>query len=146
MPDRSILTSCTALHYTTRNVQLHNAGSQNDANEILVAVRNMFDPNNRVYLITSTNIVSLGSYPQELDRIEALIHTLDRPRKAYRITFTFVDTDSGKRVGIQHYSIIAAEGQRATMKQGSKVPRLNWLLLSRRQLQSATVSPTSTSV
>ena len=32
------------------------------------------------------------------------------------------ETDGGKRVGVQHFAMLVAAGQRTVMKQGSKVP------------------------
>jgi type II secretory pathway component GspD/PulD (secretin) len=114
---------CRAKYAQTRIVYLKNIAWQSDANEILVAVRNMFDPAIKVYLVRQNAIV-LSTYPEELNKIEAFIHELDRPRKTYRLTYTLTDFDNGKRVGTQHYSMIVVDGERATMKQGDKVPVL----------------------
>lgn len=122
MPSRMIMADCNEIHRQTKVIYLKSAAQQNDANEILVAVRNMFDPSLKVYLVASQEAISVSTYPEEIARIEAYIHTLDRPHPAYKITFTIVDTDNGKRVGIEHYAMTATDGQRATMKQGSKVP------------------------
>jgi hypothetical protein len=40
----------------------------------------------------------------------------------YRLTYTLTETDSGKKIGIQHYSMVVVEGGRTTLKNGSKVP------------------------
>jgi len=40
----------------------------------------------------------------------------------YRVTYTLTDTDAGKKVGVQHYSVVVAEGARTTLKNGSKIP------------------------
>jgi hypothetical protein len=121
-PNRMQMTDCVAAHYETRTLFLTNAAQQNDANEILVAVRNMFDPGLKIFLLGSQNAVTIGTYPEEFARIEAFIKTLDIPRKTYRITYTLIESDSGKRLGVQHFSFNVAAGQRFTMKQGSKIP------------------------
>ena len=40
----------------------------------------------------------------------------------YRVTYTLTDMDAGKRVGVQHYSVVLSEGGRTTLKNGSKIP------------------------
>jgi type II secretory pathway component GspD/PulD (secretin) len=119
---RTAVADCTAANLQVKTIYLTNAIQPNDANEILVAVRNMFDPSIKVYLVASQNAINVGTYPQEITRIEALVHELDRPRKAYRITYTIATIEDGKNVGTQHYSMVAVDGQRVTMKQGDKVP------------------------
>jgi type II secretory pathway component GspD/PulD (secretin) len=120
--NRTQQVDCSQAHYQLRTVFLHNAEQQNDANEILVAVRNMFDPGIRVYLLASHNAITIGSYPEDLDRIEAYIRTLDIPRPTYRLTYTLTDFEGDKRVGTQHDTIVLVAGQRMTFKQGSKIP------------------------
>jgi len=120
--NRTQQSDCTQAHLQTRTIFLSNAAQQNDANEILVAVRNMFDPSLKVFLIASHGAISMSSYPEELDRIQAYIKTLDKPHPAYRLTYTLTDFDGDKRVGTQHYTVVLVSGQRITFKQGSKIP------------------------
>jgi hypothetical protein len=42
--------------------------------------------------------------------------------QVYRVTYTLTQSDGGKRVGVQHYSVVLTEGGRTTLKNGSKVP------------------------
>jgi type II secretory pathway component GspD/PulD (secretin) len=113
---------CRRLHSVTKTIYLANVTTQNDANEILVAVRNMFSPELKVYLIASQDAISISSYPEEIARIEAFIHELDRPRKLYRLTYTVAVSENGKNIGTQHYSLVASDGNRSTMKEGDKIP------------------------
>ena len=122
MPNRTIENDCRMIHYQTRTIYLKNVSQQNEANEILVAVRNMADPSIKVFLIASQNAITIGSYPQDLERIEAYIHALDRPHTTYRLTYTITESDAGKRIGVQHFSMVTATGQRTQIKEGSKVP------------------------
>ena len=101
---------------------LSNVTQQNDANEILIALRNVLNQRSKLYLVASQNAIVLSAPPEEQTLAERIIKDLDRPRKIYRLTFTFADSDNGKRVGIQHVSMIVAAGQRTTLKQGDKVP------------------------
>jgi type II secretory pathway component GspD/PulD (secretin) len=122
LPTRTLMTDCTQKYYQNRIVYLTNVSQVNDANEILVAVRNMFDPSIKVYLLASQNAIVVGSYPEELNKIEALIHALDKPHKTYRITYTIAESDAGKRIGIQHFSLVAQDGKETSLKQGDKIP------------------------
>ncbi|HEX3969513.1 MAG TPA: hypothetical protein VHW70_16200 [Edaphobacter sp.] len=103
---------------------LSNTFQQSDANEILIAIRNVVDRSARIFLVASRNAIEVLATPDQQAVVEKVIADLDRPRKAYRLTFTLADSDNGKRVGVQHFSIIVAAGQRTTLKQGSKIPVL----------------------
>jgi type II secretory pathway component GspD/PulD (secretin) len=122
IPTRSLREDCTTKYYQTRIVYLSNAFAQNDANEILVAARNMFDPSIKIFLLASQNAIVIGTYPEMLNKMEAFIHSLDKPHRIYRITYTIAETDAGKRIGIQHFSIVASDGQQTTLKEGDKIP------------------------
>jgi type II secretory pathway component GspD/PulD (secretin) len=119
---RTAMHDCAYQNQQIKVVQLTNATSAQQANEILVALRNAFDPADKMFLVGSRNQIVLASYPQENDRIEALIHELDKPHKTYRLTYTFTDIDAGKRTGTQHYSLLAVPGHMTQLKEGDKVP------------------------
>ena len=51
-----------------------------------------------------------------------IIKDLDRPKKLYRLTYTVSEMDGAKRVSSQRFTMMLADGQRVTLKQGSKVP------------------------
>jgi type II secretory pathway component GspD/PulD (secretin) len=101
---------------------LSNAVQQQDANEILIALRNMLEPSVKIYLVSSENAIELSAPPDQQVLAQKILSDLDRPRKVYRLTFTLAESDSGKRVGIQHFSILVAGGQRTVLKQGDKIP------------------------
>jgi type II secretory pathway component GspD/PulD (secretin) len=101
---------------------LINATRQEEANEIVVAVRNLLDPSVKLYLVPSQNAIAMRATPEELALAQKVINDLDRPKKAYRLTYTITDIDGGKRIGVQHFSTIVTEGQRSLVKQVSKVP------------------------
>jgi type II secretory pathway component GspD/PulD (secretin) len=93
-----------------------------DANEITVAVRNLLPADVKVLLVPSQNALTVRGTQDELALAQKIISDLDRPKKAYRLTFTTVESDGSKRIGVQHFSMIVTAGQRTVMKQGSKVP------------------------
>jgi len=103
---------------------LTNASQQTDANEILVALRNLLPPYVKMFLVADQNAIVVDAAPDQLETVKKIIADLDRPRKTYRLTYTITEVDAGKRVGTQHYSMIVVTGQRATLKQGSKIPVL----------------------
>jgi type II secretory pathway component GspD/PulD (secretin) len=101
---------------------LNNATAPNDGNEILTAVRLMVTPDTKIYFTPSQNSISLSGSPEAIAAARKLIAELDRPKKSYRLTFTITESDGGKKIGVQHTSMVVANGQRTTMKNGSKVP------------------------
>jgi len=103
---------------------LANSIQGNDANEILVAMRNMLDPHIRIYLVSSQNAIVVQASPDQLELAQKLIHDLDRPKKTYRLVYTITEMDGGKSVGTEHFSMVVVTGQKTNLKQGSKVPVL----------------------
>jgi type II secretory pathway component GspD/PulD (secretin) len=110
------------MHAQTKTIYLTNVTDQRDANEIMVAVRNSFDSSLKIYLDASENAIVVSTYPEEFARIEAVVRSLDRPHKTYRLTYTITELDAGKTIGTQHFSMVVADGQRTSIKQGDKVP------------------------
>ena len=116
---------CPALdvaNFQSKTFYLTNQSSQNDTNEILVAIRNMVSAHDKIYLVSSQNAIVVDAPAQEMGKIQKIIDDLDRPRKTYRLTYTIAEYDGTKRVGVNHYSMVVITGQVATLKQGSKVP------------------------
>jgi type II secretory pathway component GspD/PulD (secretin) len=106
----------------TETFYLAYSSQPNDGNEILTALRNVLNSSARIFLVPSENVITIRTTPDELAIAKKLLTELDRPRKAYRLTYTITESDAGKRIGIQHFAIIAAAGARATLKEGSKLP------------------------
>jgi general secretion pathway protein D len=59
---------------------LTNVSQQNDANEVLVALRNLLDPSVKIYLVASQNAIIVRATSDELILAEKLINDLDRVR------------------------------------------------------------------
>jgi type II secretory pathway component GspD/PulD (secretin) len=108
--------------FVTRSYVLANARQQNDANEIVIALRNMLEPWVKIYLDFSQYTIMLSAPPDQQTMAQKIIADLDRPQKSYRLTFTIAESDDGKRIGVQHFAVIVSDGRRSTLKQGSKVP------------------------
>lgn len=101
---------------------LHNVSQPNDANEIQTAIRNLLPPDAKIYLVPSQNAIFLQATPELIAEAQKVINDLDRPKKLFRLTYTISEMDGGKRTNMEHFSMMAADGQRVTLKQGSKVP------------------------
>ncbi len=59
---------------------LTNVSQQNDANEIMVASRNLLDPGLKIYLVASQNALVIRGTPDELILAEKIINDLDRTK------------------------------------------------------------------
>ncbi len=101
---------------------LTNASQQQEANEILVALRNTMPPYIKMYLVSHQNAIVIDAPPEQLALAQRLITELDRPSKSYRLTYTLTELDGKQRIGTEHFSMIVATGQQTTLKQGSKIP------------------------
>jgi type II secretory pathway component GspD/PulD (secretin) len=100
----------------------NNAAQPNDVNEIQNAIRNLLPPQVKINFVPSENALMIRGTPDELALTQKLINDLDRPKRSHRLTYTITEMDSGKRVSVQHFSMDAEDGQRVTLKQGSRVP------------------------
>jgi type II secretory pathway component GspD/PulD (secretin) len=106
----------------TRTYYLANVMNQNDANEIMVAIRNMTCPGTKIYLIAYQDALVIEAPPSQLALAEKIIHDTDRPARTYRITYTLTELDAGKTISTQHYSMLLGSGQHTSLKEGNKVP------------------------
>jgi type II secretory pathway component GspD/PulD (secretin) len=101
---------------------LTNASQEQEANEIVVALRNILPPYIKIYLVGDQNAIVIDAPPEQLALAQKLITELDRPRKSYRLTYTLTELDGKQRIGTEHFSMIVVTGQQTSLKQGSKVP------------------------
>lgn len=106
----------------TRIFHLANVASDNEANELVIGLRNVINPGDRIFLMQSMHDVVVSADAEEVARVGQLISELDKPKHAYRLTYTLSESDAGKRVGVQHFSMAVLVGQRVVLKQGDKVP------------------------
>ena len=101
---------------------LANVNQVPEANEIVTAMRNFLDPSDKVFYVPSQNAIMVGGTPEQLKLARRLLDDLDRPKKSYRLTFTTDESDAGKVIGTQHFSMIVVSGGRTDSKVGRKVP------------------------
>lgn len=102
----------------------------NDANELLTGLRLMLPPMTKLYLVPSRNEIWLRATAEDTVRAEALIREFDKPKKQFRLLYTVTELEGGKRLGVQHFSVLSSTSMRTTMKNGSKVPVVTGSLTS----------------
>ena len=95
--------------------------NEHDANQIQTDLRNML-PHAKLYYVPSQSALSIRGTSEEISLARKIVPDLDRTRKIYRLTYTITETDSGKRLSQQRFSLIVASGSKTDFKQGSKVP------------------------
>ncbi len=105
-------------------IYLANSIKGNESNDIITALRNVLLPGDKIFFVESQNAILVEAPPEQLALAQKLLGELDRPRKTYRLTYTVAETDAGKPVGTQHFSLIVVSGQETSLKEGSKVPVL----------------------
>jgi type II secretory pathway component GspD/PulD (secretin) len=107
---------------TYQTIHLNNVTQQNDGNDILTALRNMLSPKSKVYYTASLGTLALRASADDIALAKEIVSELDRPKKSYHLTYTITETDGGKHVGEQRYSLVVVAGGKATLKQGNRVP------------------------
>jgi hypothetical protein len=112
----------TSAPHVLRTYHLKYATTQAEQNEIMSALRNIGSPSVRIILVPSTNEIAVSATDEDIKVVEDLLTKIDVPHKLYRLTYTFTETDGGKRIGVQHYSMLLAPSQRMQMKEGSRIP------------------------
>ncbi len=75
---------------------LTNVSQQNDANEIMVALRNLLDPTVKIYLVNSQNAIVVRATPDQLVLAEKLINDLDRTRSEVIVDLAVLEVSRDK--------------------------------------------------
>ena len=109
-------------HSVIHTFYLRNASFPNDGNELLTGLRLLLEPSIKIYLVPNQNAIVMSLIPTEVPIVESYLAAVDRPKHLYRLTYTVTESDSGKRIGVQNFSIDLLNNQRTTMKNGSKIP------------------------
>src|SRR5580698_1481974 len=81
---------------------LTNTSQQNDANEVVVAIRNLLDPSTKIYLVPSQNAIVMRATPDKLLIAQKLINDLDRarPEVVVDVAILQVNRDKIRNLGI----------------------------------------------
>ena len=82
---------------------LANASQQNDANEVVTAIRNLLDPSVKVFLVPSQNAIVMRATLDQLLLTQKLINDLDRarPEVVVDVAVLEVNRDKLRNIGIQ---------------------------------------------
>jgi type II secretory pathway component GspD/PulD (secretin) len=106
---------------TYQTLYLTNITQQSEANDLLTDLRNML-PKAKLSLLASQNAISMRGTPEEIQLAQKILSEVDRAKKTYRLTYTITETDGGKSIGSQHFTLIAVPEQQSELRQGSRVP------------------------
>ena len=104
-----------------QTIYLTNLTQENDANDLVKDLRNMLSAAKLVY-VPSQSAISIRASAEDIALARKIVSELDKTKKIYRLNYTMTEKDSGKTVGVQHYSVIVASGSMSVLKQGSRVP------------------------
>ncbi len=94
---------------------LTNAAQQQDANEVLTALRNVLDPSIKITLVASQNAIILRATPDQLLLAQKLINDLDRSRSEVVVDVAVleVNKDKTRSLGISLPTSISLQPQAA---------------------------------
>jgi type II secretory pathway component GspD/PulD (secretin) len=105
-----------------QTLYLTNLTQPNDANDLEKDLRNMLSNKDRLMYVPSQNAISIRASAEDIALAQKILSDLDKTKKIYRLTYTMKESDGGKTIGLQHFSIIVASGSMTVFKQGSRVP------------------------
>lgn len=105
-----------------RTYKLRYTQSQADQNEVLTSLRNMLNPQTKIFLVPSNSVIAIHAPEEDQARVSKLLATLDLPHPVYRVTYTVTELEGTHKIGVQHFSMLASVGQPTVLKQGSRLP------------------------
>ena len=94
-----------------QTLYLTNLTQPNDADELVNDLRNMLSKAKLMY-VPSQSAISFRGSAEDLALAQKILSDLDKTKKIYRLTYTMKESDGGKTIGLQHFSIIVASGSR----------------------------------
>jgi type II secretory pathway component GspD/PulD (secretin) len=106
---------------TYETLYLTNLAQENDANLLVTDLHNML-PAAKIVYVPSQSAISIRASAEDIALARKILSDLDKTKKIYRLTYTMTEKESGKTIGVQHFSIIVASGSTSVLKQGSRVP------------------------
>ncbi len=104
-----------------QTIYIANATDQQSINDIQTDLRSML-PRDKFYSMQSQSAISFRGPADDLAEAQKIVSDLDRPRKAYRLTYKITESDSGQTKETQHITVVVVPGSRTILKQGSRVP------------------------
>ncbi len=116
-------TSDAAAGESYETFTLNNTTDQGDIREVANDLRNML-PQARIYQMSAQGAISVAGTAREVQLARRIVAELDRPRRSYRLTYSLYELENGKRVSSRSFTLNVAPGQRAYLRQGSRIPIL----------------------
>ncbi|HWG18023.1 MAG TPA: hypothetical protein VN678_09185 [Acidobacteriaceae bacterium] len=107
---------------STRTFYLKYAVQPAEMNEISAVLRQMLPQDDKTFVIPEQAAIMVRAIPDDMPLAQKVIDDLDRPKKAWRLTYTITEMDGDKRLGSQHYTMDLVDGQRTDLQEGSRVP------------------------
>jgi type II secretory pathway component GspD/PulD (secretin) len=104
-----------------QTIYLANVSDQQSINDIQTDLRSML-PRDKFFAVQSQNAISFRGAADDLTQARKIVSDLDRPRKAYRLTYKITESDGGQTKETQHITVIVVPGSRTILKQGTRVP------------------------
>ena len=107
---------------------LTNVSQQNDANEVVTAIRNLIDPATaKIYLVPSQNAIVMRATPDQLLMTQKLLNDLDRarPEVVVDVAILEVNRDKIRKLGLtlpQQVSITPQANPTTTTTSGGSTP------------------------
>jgi general secretion pathway protein D len=102
---------------------LTNASQANDANELVVAIRNLLDPSVKIYVVPSQNAIVMRATPDELLIAQKLLNDLDRARPEVVVDVAVLEVNKNveRNLGITlpQTASISVQATTATTTSGS---------------------------
>ncbi len=123
VPDTRAQTAPAAANQNSvETFYLTNVNESHEVSDVVNALRNMLDPNDKIYVVPLQNAIFVSAPADQLLLAQKLLKDLDRPKKTYRLTYTIAEMEDGKRIGNQHFAVSVVSGGKTVFKNGSKVP------------------------
>jgi len=123
---------------SVETIHLIHVTANHDLNDIQTDLRNML-PTAAIYGAQTQSAISIRATPEDIETAKKLIADLDRPRKGYRVTYTFTEMDNGKPAGVQHLMLLVVAGEKAVVKHGNRVPIVTGMFAKEGPSQSSQV-------
>jgi type II secretory pathway component GspD/PulD (secretin) len=95
--------------------------AQDAVNGIVTDLRNML-PRAKIYRVESLGAISVLGTTEDLQLAQRILTDIDRPAKAYRLTFTLNKSDTANPAGSRHIGMVVVIGNKSEVKLGTKVP------------------------
>lgn len=100
-----------------QTLYLSNMTEAREMDNVVTDLRNLL-PRAKVFVVPAAHAISLRGTPEEVATAQKILGDIDRPIKAYRLTYTI----GGGDPAAQHIQLITSAGNKITLKQGSRVP------------------------